>query len=66
MAKAQPKRDDRLRQSIKLKKDQWDGIDRMRFEHPGKISRITWITEAILEKLQRNVVNAPLGRVTDA
>lgn len=62
MAKAQPKRDERIR----LEKHLWDGIDWVRSEHPGNISRNTWITEAVLEKLQRDVARGPLGRVADA
>lgn len=66
MARVEPKRDDRIRQSIRLDKQLWDGIDRVRSERPGNISRNTWITEAVLEKLQRDVANAHLGRVADA
>ncbi len=66
MARVEPKRDDRIRQSIRLDKQLWDGIDRVRSERPGNISRNTWITEAVLEKLQRDVANAHPGRVADA
>lgn len=66
MARTEPKRDDRIRQSIRLDKQLWDGIDRVRSERPGNISRNTWITEAVLEKLQRDVANAYSGRVADA
>lgn len=55
-----------MRQSIRLEKHLWDGIDRVRSERPGNISRNTWITEAVLEKLQRDVANTHSGRVADA
>lgn len=66
MTRVEPKRDDRIRQSIRLDKQLWDAIDRVRSERPGNISRNTWITEAVLEKLQRDVANAHPGRVADA
>ncbi|GAK34335.1 hypothetical protein JCM17846_33240 [Iodidimonas nitroreducens] len=66
MTKAEPKRDDRIRQSIRLAKELWDGIDQARSERPGSISRNTWITEAVLEKLERDVANARAGRAANA
>jgi len=43
----------RLRQSLRLDPEVWEEIDRERGRRPGSVSRNTWITEAILEKLSR-------------
>jgi hypothetical protein len=49
-----PKRlDDRTRQSLRLDPELWAAIDAARRNRPGNISRNTWITEAILEKVAR-------------
>ena len=66
MIKSMLNNDNRVRQSIRLKKQLWDGIDRARSERPGSVSRNTWITEAVLEKLQRDVANASTGQARDA
>jgi hypothetical protein len=41
------------RQSLRLIPEVWEKIDRERSKRPGTVSRNTWITEAILEKLSR-------------
>ena len=66
MKRAEPKRGERIRQNIRLDKNLWDRIDQARDERPGSISRNTWITEAVLEKLERDVANARAGRVANA
>jgi hypothetical protein len=43
--------DDRGRQSLRLEAAIWAAIDQARRRRPGNISRTTWITEAIMEKL---------------
>jgi metal-responsive CopG/Arc/MetJ family transcriptional regulator len=47
------KKDDRPRQSIRLRPEMWGAIDDARAKRPGVVSRNTWIAEAILEKLAR-------------
>jgi hypothetical protein len=49
---AAKKVDDRGRQSLRLESAIWAAIDQARTRRPGNISRTTWITEAIMEKLQ--------------
>jgi hypothetical protein len=50
-----PKRpDDRARQNLRLDPKLWAAIDSARRTRPGNISRNTWITEAILEKVARD------------
>lgn len=49
---ASKKVDDRGRQSLRLETAIWAAIDQARARRPGNISRTTWITEAIMEKLQ--------------
>ena len=46
--------DDRTRQSLRLDPQLWAAIDVSRRGRPGNISRNTWITEAILEKVTRD------------
>jgi hypothetical protein len=41
------------RQSLRLHPELWKKIDRERSKRAGSVSRNTWITEAILEKLSR-------------
>lgn len=48
------KQDDRARQNVRLEPEILTAIDVSRRRRPGNISRNTWITEAILEKLQRD------------
>lgn len=52
----QPARTSSDRSCATLRLDQGIGarIDRARIRRPGNISRNTWITEAILEKLERD------------
>jgi DNA (cytosine-5)-methyltransferase 1 len=47
------KLDDRGRQSLRLDPEVWATIDSARLRRAGSISRNTWITEAIAEKLAR-------------
>ncbi len=47
------KKDDRPRQSVRLLPEMWEAIDDVRAKRPGKLSRNTWIAEAIVEKLVR-------------
>ncbi len=47
------KKDDRPRQSIRLRPEMWAAIDALRVQRGGVISRNTWIAEAIFEKLAR-------------
>ena len=44
---------DRSRQNLRLEPAVWERIDASRSKRPGSISRNTWITEAILEKLTK-------------
>jgi hypothetical protein len=46
--------DDRGRQSLRLDPEVWTAIDMARLRRAGSISRNTWITEAIAEKLARD------------
>jgi carboxyl-terminal processing protease len=46
--------DNQLVKAINLLKGIGERIDRARMRRPGNISRNTWITEAILEKLERD------------
>ena len=50
---ATTKLDDRGRQSLRLDPEVWTAIDTARLLRAGSISRNTWITEAIVEKLAR-------------
>ncbi|KVU88407.1 hypothetical protein WK74_09155 [Burkholderia ubonensis] len=45
----------RHRQSLRLNDATWAAIDSARSSRPGNVSRNTWITEAITEKLQRTM-----------
>lgn len=45
--------DERIRQSLRLDPQLWAAIDLSRRGRAGNISRNTWITEAILEKVAR-------------
>jgi hypothetical protein len=47
------KNDDRSRQNLRLDPDLLATVDLARFRRPGNVSRNTWITEAITEKLAR-------------
>ena len=50
---ATTKLDDRGRQSLRLEPEVWNAIDMARLRRAGSISRNTWNTEAIAEKLAR-------------
>lgn len=56
----------RSRQSLRLEPEVWALIDRDRSRRPGLISRNTWITEAILEKLARKQDHQKPGRASNA
>jgi hypothetical protein len=57
MTANQAKLDDRARQNLRLNLDMWTAIDAARLHRPGSVSRNTWITEAIVEKLAREQDN---------
>ena len=57
MTANQAKLDDRARQNLRLNPDMWTAIDMARLHRPGSVSRNTWITEAIVEKLSRKQDN---------
>jgi len=48
------KEKDTARISLRLPKELFNEIDRLRSDRPGNISRNTWIAEAIKEKLERD------------
>jgi len=48
---------DKGRQSLRLDAQVWTAIDTARLRRTGSISRNTWITEAIAEKLTREQNN---------
>ena len=48
------KEKDTARISLRLPKELFDEIDRLRSARPGNISRNTWIAEAVKEKLERD------------
>jgi hypothetical protein len=56
----------RVRQSLRLDPDLWEKIDRERGRRAGSVSRNTWITEAILEKLSRDRDDKKQRRLPDA
>jgi hypothetical protein len=57
MTENQAKLDDRARQNLRLNPDMWTAIDAARLRRPGSVSRNTWISEAIVEKLARGQDN---------
>lgn len=64
MTANQTKLDDRGRQSLRLDPEVRQAIDTARLRRAGSISRNTWITEAIAEKLAREQNDdAPRGKV---
>jgi hypothetical protein len=64
MAANHTKLDDRGRQSLRLDPGVRQAIDTARLRRAGSISRNTWITEAIAEKLAREQNgDAPRGKV---
>jgi hypothetical protein len=59
------KLDDRSRQSLRLDREVCTAIDTARLHRAGTISRNSWITEAITEKLAREQDNgAPGGKAS--
>jgi hypothetical protein len=57
MTANQARLDDRARQNLRLSPDVWTAIDVARLHRPGSVSRNTWISEAIVEKLAREQNN---------
>jgi hypothetical protein len=51
---------ERPRQNLRLEPETWEQIDAYRGKRPGNVSRNTWITEAIREKLEREVSGQPV------
>jgi hypothetical protein len=51
MSETNNKLEDRARQNLRLNPEIWLSIDAARMRRAGNISRNTWVTEAILEKL---------------
>jgi predicted HicB family RNase H-like nuclease len=56
----------RLRQNLRLDPEVWERIDLQRTRRAGNISRNTWITEAIIEKLLRDQDNQHPRRSANA
>ncbi len=56
--------DDRARQNLRLDPRIWEAIDLARATRPG-ISRNTWITEAILEKVAKVEAKSRISEVGD-
>ncbi len=54
------------RQSLRLDPKLWEKIDRERGKRAGAVSRNTWITEAIVEKLTRENANPKPMRTSNA
>jgi len=48
--------------SIRLAPNLWAAIDAVRSKRPGNVSRNTWITEAITEKLAAEQQNVAVER----
>ncbi|MGO9004712.1 MAG: hypothetical protein ACLQB4_02965 [Beijerinckiaceae bacterium] len=64
MTANQAKLEDTARQNLRLNPDVRTAIDEARLHRPGSVSRNTWITEAIVEKLAREQDNgAPPRKV---
>lgn len=53
--------DTRNRQNLRLEPEAWEAIDAAREKRGGYIPRNTWITEAILEKLEREKARGTSG-----
>ncbi len=49
----------RPRNNLRLEAELWKAIDAARRQRPGSVSRNTWITEAVLEKLKRDGIDTP-------
>jgi len=54
---------DRARQNLRLDPDIWTAIDSARLRRAGNVSRNTWVTEAIVEKLAREQNNGAPDRI---
>lgn len=54
MRQTAPLHSDRARQNLRIDPALGAAVDRARLKRAGNISRNTWITEAILEKLSRD------------
>ncbi len=54
--------------NLRLSKETFDAIDHARTARPGRVSRNTWIAEAIDEKLTRGAVERPalMGKAGNA
>jgi len=57
--------DDRTRQSLRLAPELWTAIDVARSARAGNVSRNTWITEAILEKITRERAERDMSHSRD-
>lgn len=66
MSRPAEKTESRPRASLRLEPELWRRIDRARAARPGNLSRNTWIAEAIIEKLKRDVANDKTGEGPDA
>lgn len=55
MSHMSSKIDPRPRSNLRLEPELWDAIDAARKARPGNVSRNTWIAEAVLEKVARDV-----------
>ena len=57
--------DERARQSLRLPPEVLTAIDGARSKRAGNVSRNTWITEAILEKIARERAERDIPRSGD-
>jgi len=46
------------RNNVRMEADLWEAIDSARSQRAGNISRNTWITEAVQEKLTREAITS--------
>ena len=53
MMNAAVKSASRMRTNLRLTLQLWTAIDKARRQRPGNVSRNTWITEAVQEKLEK-------------
>jgi len=58
--------EEKVRQNLRLDPEVWSAIDSDRSKRPGNVSRNTWITEAILDKLARQPSTAQKPRTRNA
>ncbi|MDP2621363.1 MAG: hypothetical protein Q8P46_14525 [Hyphomicrobiales bacterium] len=66
MMNAAPEPAARPRINLRLAPELWRAIDESRRRRPGTVSRNTWITEAVLEKLERSPPDKTPGEDSDA